>query len=422
MASTRETIMSTAIPLFWISEIICGKQLGEGTYCQVVAVKYIILSEAKYDFPKHTTTKISNNDGGASCDDDREKIIQARQQLAHRFAVHRHRLNLRSDLEIWGKPTGRPLKIDDPDQEPAPKLALKRIKEMENIDELELSRDDLQRELRILKIVDHPNIIKLHGIGFDNSSNNKHDNTMPTSLILSQIRANLTQRIRRWRDDRGIGVFEALSLDLDNRRNQWVERLLVASKVAHALLHLHHHRILYRDLKPENIGFDAVDDSVQLYDFGLARLVPPSFPQDDSGDGNGLFQLTPGTGTLRYMAVEVGRSQPYGWTADVYSLGILLHEILSLIVPFVAVSPSQFRDIVWTQGERLPIDPSWPRSIQQLLPMMWAVSPLERLGMDQVVTMLDSILRGSDENLFPSNLLPPSGRGREGGIFSLFTR
>lgn len=381
---------------------------------------------------------------------DEGGLKSSRLRLAHKYATARPNLSKRERMElaIHGQPTGPPKEIDDPETEPAPKLALKRIR----LDELPSSalvtaQDDLQRELEILLDIRsngqssfvHKNIVDLCGIGFDRDGGAGEQNPssmspgsfkQPSFLLLGQIRTTLTKRILKWQDSKGMGLFEALSLDVSNRRNQWVERLMVLSQIAHALQFLHSRQILYRDIKTDNVGFDALDVP-KIFDFGLARKLTDKMRfrhgrNMDGGDGNAssddaasldddeLFQLTPETGTLRYMAVEVGTGRPYGFAADVYSFAILTHEILSLKVPFGGVPPRQFRQVVWTQGQRLTINPSWPATIQDMLPKLWHAEANQRPSMEEVVSGLDEMLRGCDQELFPKGMVP---RGRR---FSLF--
>ena len=325
-------------------------------------------------------------------------ISSTRQRLADKYTISRHK---KRDLKaaIYGKIS----QMDDPMA--APKLALKKVRS--DTTDLSLAQADFQRELSILKNIannNHPNIVDLVGIVYNERTKE------PTSLLLNQMRTTLDKRLRRWRDEKGIGVFQALKWGLAEQQDLWVERLVVLSRLAHAIQHMHKHNMLYRDLKPENVGFDAVSDIPKLLDFGLARLIDTDADDNDSGV-EGLFHLTPDTGTLRYMAMEVGMEKPYGWTADTYSMGIVMHEVVSLKVPFGGIRPSQFRELVWTQIEGLPLDPDWPSTILQLLPRMGHSDPLERPSMKIVALELDQMLRGSDKELFPAALLPdPSGQ------------
>lgn len=394
---------------FWSDEIRCGKILGSGTYCNVLAVEDIFLNH------EIITT-------GGDLDHD----AKGRLGLAQLFAQARDRpkpsCQEAAQLAIYGKRTGPPKEIDDPEHEPAPKLALKRLRTEMSAEDRRVAKDDLRREFEILQILrktheregsvstirQHPNIIEVFGVGWDRSqdSNTMTDDRTISFLLLSRIQTTLSKRLIKWRDDKGFGIYEMLSLGAEERRNQWVERVHLLSKVACALEHLHSHRILYRDVKPDNIGFDCMGIP-RLFDMGLAKKVSDElrFRNGEELEA-GIFHLTPETGTLRYMAVENGKGRPYGWSTDVYSFAILMHEVLSLRVPFGGISPRQFRDVVWTQGQRLVIETSWPDAIQEVLPSMWHSDPMIRPSIKEVVDLLETILRGRDHELFPRSLIP----------------
>lgn len=70
---------------------------------------------------------------------------------------------------------------------------------------------------------------------------------------------------------------------------------------------------------------------MKLFDFGLCKEIPSDPRKRCSGN---LYKMTGRTGSRHYMAPEVALSQPYNQSADTFSFGILLWEILSLKPPF----------------------------------------------------------------------------------------
>jgi eukaryotic-like serine/threonine-protein kinase len=109
------------------------------------------------------------------------------------------------------------------------------------------------------------------------------------------------------------------------------ERLGLFLQVAEAVSHAHARLIVHRDLKPSNI-LVTEDGQVRLLDFGVAKLL-----QGDDQDGIADSQLTRTTGnalTLDYASPEQIRAEPITVASDVYSLGIVLFELLTGKLPY----------------------------------------------------------------------------------------
>ncbi len=124
-------------------------------------------------------------------------------------------------------------------------------------------------------------------------------------------------------------LLEGTSLaDLIGRGPLPLDRVLsMAVQMTRALARAHDFEVIHRDLKPENV-FVMPGDRVKLLDFGIARCA-----QDARLTGLGeVF------GTPQYMAPERGTSIDAGPPADLYSLGILIYEMLSQEVPYDAQS------------------------------------------------------------------------------------
>jgi len=91
-----------------------------------------------------------------------------------------------------------------------------------------------------------------------------------------------------------------------------------------ALEHLHRSRVLHRDLKAANV-FLSLDQQVKLGDFGVSRAMSHQTQ---------LLQTV--VGTPYYMSPEVMRSSPYAEPADLWAVGVLLYQLLTLMLPFEA--------------------------------------------------------------------------------------
>jgi serine/threonine-protein kinase len=111
------------------------------------------------------------------------------------------------------------------------------------------------------------------------------------------------------------------------RRAPLRERLRLVRSVCDAVLHAHQQLVVHRDLKPSNV-LVRDDGSVRLLDFGIARqLERLDAPADPTRTG--LRLMTPA-----YASPEQVAGRPVGMQADVYSLGVILYELLTGVLPF----------------------------------------------------------------------------------------
>lgn len=94
-----------------------------------------------------------------------------------------------------------------------------------------------------------------------------------------------------------------------------------------------HLKVVHRDLKPENILLDE-DGNLQICDFGLAKLI----------DAKTRTKSFKGYGTLAYMAPECWMFDSNTHAMDIYSLGIIFYEILTLKQPYIGKTEQEFRD------------------------------------------------------------------------------
>jgi serine/threonine protein kinase len=151
-------------------------------------------------------------------------------------------------------------------------------------------------------------------------------------MLIDPVHETLDRRLSHWRVQEKRTKAPVFGRQRQRYRDQQARVSYAALGIAKGMEFLHQNRVIYRDLKPKNIGFDN-GGCVQIFDFGLARIIPK---------GSDGLRLTGLTGTARYMAPEVARSDNYAFSADIYSFGILLWELCTLQTAFVESSCSLF--------------------------------------------------------------------------------
>lgn len=128
------------------------------------------------------------------------------------------------------------------------------------------------------------------------------------------------------------------------------ERLRAFRKVCEAVRYAHQHAVIHRDLKPSNILMTAAGD-VKLLDFGIAKQAG-EFEMATDRTRTGLRPLTPA-----YASPEQFRGERVGVQSDVYSLGVILYELLTGRLPFDLSSASPAEALLRV-SDREPARPS----------------------------------------------------------------
>src|SRR3989454_1722418 len=138
------------------------------------------------------------------------------------------------------------------------------------------------------------------------------------------------------------------------------ERLRLFRAVCEAVEHAHRHLIVHRDLKPSNI-LVTPDGSVKLLDFGIAKhLDSLAGPVDQTKTG--LRMMTPA-----YAAPEQILGEPIGMHTDIYTLGVVLYELLTGRLPFDLSNrtPGEAETVIVERGPKRPSAAAQEQSISR---------------------------------------------------------
>jgi len=169
-----------------------------------------------------------------------------------------------------------------------------------------------EREARAASALNHPNILTIHEFGEEDG---RH--FIATEYVAGQT---LRERLNR-------------ALDLE-------DTLEIAIQIASALVAAHRVNIVHRDIKPDNIIIRSEDGLIKVLDFGLAKILAPRTAAATAANSEAptRFKTGPGVvmGTVAYMSPEQARGDRVDERTDIWSLGVVLYEMIAGSTPFVA--------------------------------------------------------------------------------------
>ncbi len=165
-----------------------------------------------------------------------------------------------------------------------------------------LFNDRFQRESAIGERLNHPNIMRVYG----------GEKRSRVYMVMEWCEGRLLRRI------------------LDEGRIPYDRALRIAKGVLQALAYIHSNGVVHRDLKPENILVDD-NDNIKLIDFGIAG--------DTSSRRLTYANFTTALGTPDYISPEQVKGKRGDGRSDIYSMGVILYEMLTGKLPFHGPTP-----------------------------------------------------------------------------------
>jgi len=175
-------------------------------------------------------------------------------------------------------------------------------------------REGWNDEILILSELTHPNVIRYYGSGIDrNTTFQNADDSLYLYIQMELMDIDL---------EKLISIYPA------EERKKFVHNIF--DQVTEGIQYIHKKNVIHRDLKPSNImiRFDENDDpTIAITDFGCAKMIKLLDCTTNITDE--LLPSTEAIGTLVYVAPEIQSFEPYEFSSDIYSLGIILLRLLS---------------------------------------------------------------------------------------------
>lgn len=183
------------------------------------------------------------------------------------------------------------------------------------------------------------------------------------------------------------------------------ETISIAEQILRALIHAHSRGIVHRDIKPQNIML-LKNGVIKVADFGIAKL-----PNAET-----VTMTDHAIGTVYYISPEQASGLPIDARSDIYSTGVLLYEMASGRLPFVADSPVSVA-LMQVQDEPAPptsVNPAIPRGLEQIILTAMEKSPKNRFQTAEQMYRWVETLKAKPDFVFKP-LSAPLEQNTEGG-------
>ena len=219
----------------------------------------------------------------------------------------------------------------------------------------EKEKADVLNESNILAKLDHPNIIKFYDV-FE-SKKPKHMINIVTEYADG---GDLSEKIKERKNKNG-NFTESEILDY-------------FTQICLAIRHIHEKKIIHRDLKSGNI-FLMKNGFVKLGDFGIAKNFQRTIDKAKTM-----------VGTPYYLSPEMIESKPYDSKSDIWSLGVLLYEMMTFKMPFNANSLASLI-IKITRGNYIPPPVIYTKDLRELVSKCLTLDPKNRPTIKEILGM-----------------------------------
>lgn len=212
-----------------------------------------------------------------------------------------------------------------------------------------VSNDDFRKrfktESRAISVMSHPNIVKVYDVSFGEKL---------LYIVMEYVEGiNLKQYIR------------------SKGKLDWRESVIFTAQILKALHHAHERGVIHRDIKPQNIMLLKDSKTIKVADFGIARI----------NDKSETRTFTEGAiGSVHYISPEQARGEIVDNKTDIYSVGVVLYEMLTGQLPFQADSAVSVAIMQLNKEAVMPrkLNPAIPVGIEQITMRAMQKSPRDR--------------------------------------------
>lgn len=216
-----------------------------------------------------------------------------------------------------------------------------------------------RREAQSAASLSHPNVVSIYDVGQEEDTH---------YIVMEYIEGHNLNEI----------IHERAPLQAD-------EAVRIAMQICDALEHAHQNHIIHRDIKPHNILIGK-NGRVKVTDFGIARAVTSST----------ITQTGSVVGSVHYFSPEHAKGISTGEKSDLYSLGIVLYQMLTGKLPFFGESPISvaLKHLQEEFEEPRKVNPHIPQSVENVILRAMRKNPNERYqSAREMLTDLDTCLK-----------------------------